>query len=117
MPCFAADENPGTHNFDHPASIDFPLLASHLRALQRGDTVSVPHYDFMTHSRTADVTVIDGTSVDVIILDGIFVLWDEAVRKCCHLNIFCSEDLDVCLARRYVNVTVLEQHIPAWMTH
>lgn len=39
-------------NFDHPDSIDFELLEQHLILLKQGQTISIPNYDFNTHSRT-----------------------------------------------------------------
>lgn len=96
------DEDPTEHNFDHPSSIDFDLLADHLEQLRHGKDVDVPHYDFVHHCRTAETTHISGASTAVIILDGILVLWADRVRAQCDMTIFCSEDLDVCLARRYV---------------
>src|SRR4051812_11156226 len=45
------DGDGGSVNFDHPSAIDFDLLASHLAALKRGETIEVPIYDFATHTR------------------------------------------------------------------
>lgn len=92
--------DPSTYNFDHPSSIDFDLLASHLEKLKAGEDIAVPHYDFATHRRTGETTLVDAKRTSVVILDGIFVLWAEKVAAHCDLTIFCSEDLDVCLVRR-----------------
>jgi len=88
------------YNFDHPSSIDFPLLAQHLEKLRQGEDVHVPHYDFATHSRTSTTTHVRAAETTVVIVDGIFVLWATDVADQCDLTIFCSEDSDVCLARR-----------------
>ena len=88
------------YNFDHPASIDFELLANHLEALRRKEDVEVPTYDFVHHRRTDVTTRIVGAKTAVVIVDGIFVLWADRVRAACDLSIFCVEDMDVCLARR-----------------
>jgi uridine kinase len=88
------------YNFDHPSSIDFDLLAEHLRALRAGGDVAVPAYDFVTHRRTDATTLVSGRTTDVVILDGIFVLHAEGVRTQCDVTIFTAEDLDICLARR-----------------
>jgi len=62
--------------------------------------VAVPTYNFAAHART-DVTLpISGAQVDVVIVDGIFVLHDEDVRALCDVTLFTAEDSDVCLARR-----------------
>lgn len=96
---------PGTdsahYNFDHPQSIDFDLLAEHLEKLRNGIDVEVPHYDFKTHRRVPEKTThVSGRHTAVVIVDGIFVLWHQGVRSQCDLTIFCTEDMDVCLARR-----------------
>lgn len=88
------------YNFDHPSSIDFDLLADNLECLRRGDDCEVPNYDFVTHKRTDKTTHVCGKSTSVIIIDGIFALWAPRVRSQCDVTIFCSEDLDICLARR-----------------
>lgn len=92
-------------NWDAPAALDFALLASHLRALGRGEDVRVPHYDFARHARAEGdevecTTFISARETDVVILDGIFVLAVEDVKNACDLTLFTTEDLDVCLARR-----------------
>lgn len=58
------------HNWDHPTSIEFSLLATHLAALKRGETVQVPTYDFSAHNRTAETITICGRTCDVVIVDG-----------------------------------------------
>jgi len=88
------------YNFDHPSAIDFDLLADNLECLRRGDDCEVPNYDFVTHKRTDKTTHVCGKSTSVIIIDGIFALWAPRVRSQCDVTIFCSEDLDICLARR-----------------
>jgi uridine kinase len=90
------------YNWDHPEALDMELLASHLRALHRGEDVHVPHYDFSAHARrpSSDSTEIRARETDVVIIDGIFVLAVPAVRAACDLTLFTVEDLDVCLARR-----------------
>ena len=42
-----------TTNFDHPDSLDTPLLAEHLRQLRRGEAVETPTYDFVSCTRLA----------------------------------------------------------------
>ena len=38
-------------NFDHPDALDSALLAEHLRRLRAGESVELPIYDFVTHTR------------------------------------------------------------------
>lgn len=58
-------------NFDHPHSLDTELLLHHLKALKRGEDVSIPTYDFSTHSRT-DVCI-DMQPKKIIIVEGILI--------------------------------------------
>ena len=39
-------------NYDHPDSLDTPLLVQHLYDLYHWHAIEVPIYDFATHSRT-----------------------------------------------------------------
>lgn len=59
-------------NFDHPSSLDFPLMATHLRALKQGQAVQVPIYDFVTHTRRPETQNLLPT--DVVLVDGILIL-------------------------------------------
>lgn len=93
-----------THNFDEPAALDVDLLVSQLEALRSGGRVRVPAYSFVTHTRLPDDDIrgvtLDGRALDVVILDGIFVLADARVRAQLDVAVFCAEDMDVCLLRR-----------------
>ena len=73
------DYDGGSVNFDHPSSIDFGLLASHLAAFKRGDAVDVPLYDFVTHSRRTETVRV--TPKPVIIIDGILIFHLPEVRR------------------------------------
>jgi uridine kinase len=67
-------------NYDHPDSLDGPLLVEHLRALQAGQEVTVPVYDFSTHTRSPDLQIVE--PADVIVVEGILLfafepVWDQ----------------------------------------
>lgn len=62
------DGDGGSVNFDHPDSIEFSLLADHIRALKRGESVQCPQYDFATHSRLDESILMEPTPV--VIVDG-----------------------------------------------
>ncbi|MGH1504025.1 MAG: uridine kinase [Acidimicrobiales bacterium] len=59
-------------NYDHPESLDHRLFAEHLEALRAGREAAVPVYDFATHSRTADVHIVEPRPV--VVADGILLL-------------------------------------------
>jgi uridine kinase len=72
------DVDGGAVNFDHPDSIDFPLLAKHLAELKAGRPVEIPVYDFASHKRLA--RTISQAPRKLILLDGILIFHSEPVR-------------------------------------
>merc|ERR1719321_791179 len=86
----------GEYNFDHPDALDFDLLAEHMNKLRNGEEVSIPSYDFITHRRTDNATALP-TDVDIVILEGLFVLAVPEVVELLNLKVFVKEDVDVCL--------------------
>ena len=45
------------YNFDHPNAFDWELLLSVLKGLKQGKAVKCPQYDFATHSRKKEFTL------------------------------------------------------------
>ncbi|OFZ33627.1 MAG: uridine kinase [Bdellovibrionales bacterium RIFCSPHIGHO2_02_FULL_40_15] len=72
------DKDGGAVNFDHPSSIEFSLLAKHLRQLKQGIETEIPTYDFVTHSRPFQTVLI--RPKPVIIVDGILIGHVDEVR-------------------------------------
>jgi uridine kinase len=85
-------------NYDHPASLESTLLAEHLTALRAGRSVDVPIYDFTTHTRRREVRRVD--PAPVIIVEGILVFVDAALRDQMDVKIFVDTDPDIRLMRR-----------------
>lgn len=85
-------------NYDHPRSIDFDLLISHLNDLKNGKEIEEPIYSYITHSRTEDYKVIHPK--DIIIVEGILVFTNEELRNLCDIKIFVHADADERLIRR-----------------
>lgn len=85
-------------NYDHPDSMDHDLLKQHLEALQAGQSVDVPVYDYAQHNRSGEVTHI--ANKKVIILEGIMLLVRPDIRRLFHSSIFVDTPLDICLIRR-----------------
>jgi uridine kinase len=85
-------------NFDHPDSLETPLLVAHLDALAAGSTVELPEYDFTTHTRGAQTRPVAPTPV--VIVDGILVLAERDIRERLDIKIFVDTDADVRLIRR-----------------
>ena len=85
-------------NYDCPDALDTDLLVKHLRALQKGETVDVPNYDFKIHTRKAEMTRLAPSPV--IIVDGILTFHDERLREMFDIKIFTDADADERILRR-----------------
>ncbi|MGX2947589.1 uridine kinase [Frederiksenia canicola] len=85
-------------NYDHPNSMDHDLLVSHLKALKQGQSVELPEYDYTEHNRKSTVTPFSPKRI--IILEGILLLTDEAIRNEIDVSIFVDAPLDICFIRR-----------------
>ncbi|NQX86963.1 MAG: uridine kinase [Flavobacteriaceae bacterium] len=85
-------------NFDHPRSIDFELLESHLKSLKKGNTISQPVYSFVQHNRTGDTIITHPRKV--MIVEGILILTNPELRSMFDIKIFVHADSDERLIRR-----------------
>jgi len=85
-------------NYDHPAALDSELLAGQLRQLRGGGAVDVPIYDFATHTRRRDTRRVEPARV--IIVEGILVFAEPALREQMDIKIFVDTDPDIRLMRR-----------------
>ncbi|HWO23731.1 MAG TPA: uridine kinase [Kofleriaceae bacterium] len=85
-------------NYDHPSSLESDLLAEHLRLLRQARPVDVPIYDFSTHTRRPDRRRV--TPARVIIVEGILVFTEPALREQFDIKIFVDTDADIRLIRR-----------------
>ncbi|KAK9469192.1 uridine kinase family-domain-containing protein [Lipomyces arxii] len=86
------------YDFDAPEALDLGLLVDVLLDLRDGKKVEVPIYSFSEHNRTSATTTIYGANV--IILEGIFTLYDQRILDLLDLKVFVDTDLDICMARR-----------------
>lgn len=85
-------------NFDHPKSIDFDLLVSHLKELKKGNTIEQPVYSFVTHNRLEDTLKTHPRKV--IIVEGILIFNNLELRDMFDIKIFVHADADERLIRR-----------------
>jgi uridine kinase len=92
--------DPATWNFDHPDALETELLVEHLRRWAAGETVAVPEYDFARHRRApeGDWTMVPARPV--LLVEGILVLAEPALRACMNLRFFVHAPDDIRLARR-----------------
>ena len=88
-------------NKDIPDALDLQLLEQHLLELQKGKMVEIPKYNFDTAKREImSEKIINGSLIKILIIEGLFVLHDENIRKLLNLKLFTLLDPDICLARR-----------------
>ncbi|MBP9722385.1 MAG: uridine kinase [Gammaproteobacteria bacterium] len=85
-------------NYDHPDSLDHDLLIKHLEILQSGREVAIPQYDHSAHARLPDTRLIQNHTI--IVLEGILLFVDPALRKLMDMRIFVDTPLDICFIRR-----------------
>ena len=85
-------------NFDHPDSIDSDMLVNHLMRLRQGLSVEMPLYDFVTHTRSEDIEVIDPKPV--VIVEGILIFAEPRVLDLLDVRVFVDTPDDVRLMRR-----------------
>ena len=85
-------------NYDHPGALDSALLVDHLRELRAGRGVEVPIYDFATHTRHRETRHV--APARVVIVEGILVFSEPALREQMDIKLFVDTDPDIRLMRR-----------------
>ena len=85
-------------NYDHPDAFDTPMLVEHLRQLKAGQSVRVPVYSYADHQRTDETELVLPSKV--IIVEGILIFHDPALRQMLDIKIFVETDADVRILRR-----------------
>lgn len=85
-------------NYDHPDSLETDLLIEHLKMLRQWQPVQVPIYDFTTHSRTNRTMLVEPSRV--ILVDGILIFVEKALREMFDIRIFVDTDADIRFIRR-----------------
>ncbi len=86
------------YNFDHPDTLETPLMRQHLDALLDGHEVDKPVYNFVTHSRGVETIRI--VPRPVIIVEGILVLAEKMLVEKMDIKLFVDADDDIRLMRR-----------------
>lgn len=85
-------------NYDHPDSLETDLLVRHVTALRNGESVEVPAYDFARYQRlpTTDTAL----PRKAIIVEGILVFVDAALRALMDVKVYVDTDADTRVIRR-----------------
>ncbi len=85
-------------NYDHPASFDTDRMIQDLEDLKAGKTIHCPVYDYTVHDRLEETKEIAPNKV--IIVEGILVFDNKALRDLMDIKIFVDTDADVRILRR-----------------
>ena len=84
-------------NFDHPKSLEFPLLINHIEKLKKGEPIKQPIYSYLTCARSEETIQVD--SKKVIIVEGILILQNSQLRNLMDIKVFVDADNDDRLMR------------------
>jgi uridine kinase len=85
-------------NYDHPQAFDWPLLIQHVQALRNGQVIEMPVYDFTIDNRSSNTMSVK--PAPVIVIEGLFALYNEDLRNMMSLKIFVDTASDVRFIRR-----------------
>lgn len=90
-------------NYDHPDAFETDLLCAHLEALCNGQGVDVPVYDYTIHNRSDKTVHVEPSPL--IVLEGILIFSDTALREAMDMRIFVDTDADERILRRILRDT------------
>lgn len=85
-------------NFDHPNSLESELLVEHIQQLKAGNPIEMPVYSFKTHTRTAQTIRVEPQPI--ILVEGILIFAEPALRALFDVKIFVDTDSDIRFIRR-----------------
>ena len=85
-------------NYDHPLAFDFDLMLNQLNELLSCKSIEKPIYDYTIHNRSDITEIVKPT--DVIILEGLFALYNPEIRAMEDIKIFVDTDADIRFIRR-----------------
>ncbi|MCF8379976.1 MAG: uridine kinase [Bacteroidales bacterium] len=84
-------------NFDHPSSLEFPLLVKHIKALKAGKAIEQPTYSYLTCTRNTETVNVKPTKV--IIVEGILIFTDGPLRDLMDIKVYVDAEPDDRLSR------------------
>lgn len=98
-------------NFDDPALIESALLADHVAALARGESIERPLYDFATHTRVADRSEALRAG-NFVLVEGLFALYYPDLLPLYQFRVYIDTPDDICFERRMRRDTVERGRTP-----
>tara|TARA_B100001250_G_scaffold334579_1_gene300550 strand:- start:189 stop:815 length:627 start_codon:yes stop_codon:yes gene_type:complete len=88
------------NNFDHPNSIEFELLYQHLKEILNNKKIETPLYNYKEHIRDKNNVKTIEENIQIILLEGIFALYDQKIRDLMEIKIFVDTPSDIRILRR-----------------
>jgi uridine kinase len=85
-------------NFDHPNSMDTPLLIEHVQQLRAGQPIDRPTYDFTDYRRVPQTVRLEPRPATII--EGILIFDSKPLRELMDIKIFVDTDADIRFIRR-----------------
>lgn len=85
-------------NYDEPSAFDTDLLVEQIDTLLRGDSIEQPVYDFAQYDRSSKTLRLE--SAPVMVVEGVLVLHESALRERFSLSIFVDAPPDERFIRR-----------------
>lgn len=93
-------------NFDEPAAIEWELLVAQLQQLKEGRAIEQPTYSYLTCTRQPETIHVEPR--DIVIVEGILILCDSALRNMLDMKIYVDADSDERLIR-VINRDIIER--------
>jgi uridine kinase len=85
-------------NYDHPDALETDLMVRHVKELKAGRGVDVPTYDFTRYARLVSTEA--ALPRRAIIVEGILIFADAALRALMDIKVFVDTDADTRFIRR-----------------
>jgi uridine kinase len=85
-------------NWDHPDALETELMVRHLGQLTAWQPVERPLYDFRDYTRLAETERVEPQPV--VIVEGILILVEPALRDMLDIKAFVDTDADIRFIRR-----------------
>lgn len=85
-------------NYDHPDAFDNDLLCQDLEQLIKGNKVKIPRYDYVNHTISKEKILQEPK--DVILFEGLFLLYSKKIRDFLDIKIFVDTPSDIRILRR-----------------
>ncbi|MBQ8431012.1 MAG: hypothetical protein IJX26_03630 [Clostridia bacterium] len=69
------------YNFDEPAVVDLELLAQHINALEKGNTINMPFYSMNNSETSPSSEYYNGSEYDYVLIEGLYALRPEVLEN------------------------------------